>query len=91
MYGRRNWALLEVYIRGSTTGGGTVRLKQSLQTISTSAGAPNFGGLIGVNQTEDTVEGVEEEVPTLDYSIDVTYPVGFLTNAMLASWSVTSA
>lgn len=87
MYGRRNWALLEIHIRGNTMGGGTVRLKQALQTMLTSAGAPNFGGLIGVNQIEDTVEGVEEELPSLDFSIDITYPVGFLTNAMMAIWS----
>lgn len=87
MYGRRNWGELEVTIRGSTTGGGTVRLKQSLDTILTSEDAPDFGGLIGVDTTADTIEGVEEELPALDYSLDITYPVGFLTNAMMATWA----
>lgn len=87
MYGRRNWGELEVMIRGSTLGGGTVKLKQSFETVLTSTNAPNFGGLIGVDLTAGTVEGVEEELPALDYSLDITYPVGFLNNAMLGSWS----
>jgi hypothetical protein len=50
-----------------TTGGGTQRITQSIETVGKyPAGAPDFGGAIGV--TDSGVEGVDIHVPSLTFS-----------------------
>lgn len=84
-WAQRKWSALDWTIRGRTTGG-TQKILGSLSTVATSADAPDFQGLIGVN-ADGTVEGTEVGVPALQITIDVSYPLGFVNTAMAKLWS----
>lgn len=86
-WSKSKWGPFQFSIRGRTTGG-TQKIVASLATIATSANAPDFQGLIGVNQVDGTVEGADVIVPVLQVAVDVTYPAGFVNSARMASWSV---
>lgn len=84
-YARKKWGPFEITISGRSTGGGTVKIKGSLETIATSAGAPDFQGLIGYNPTDQTVEGTDVEEPISEISINFKAPPGFVNLAYMDS------
>lgn len=69
------------------TGGGTLHVTQSLETVQRKAPpgktAPDFKGAIGV--TADAVEGVDITVPQLTFSETHLLPASVVTNAYVAT------
>lgn len=64
------------------TTGGSQRITQSLATRRYGSG-PNFKGAIGVR--DDTVEGVDIVVPSLQYTITAYKPASFVTESYIAT------
>ena len=85
-YSRRKWGPFQFSFRGRTTGG-TQKIIASLETVATSANAPDFQGLIGVNQVDGRVEGTDVLIPETQVSCDVTYPQGYVNSARIAQWT----
>lgn len=77
-YGPRPFSEFEITLSGRSTGGETIKILGSLETVSTSANAPDFQGLIGYNPTDQSVEGVDIPVPSLEITITMKVPAGFL-------------
>lgn len=80
-YGPKPWGPFEWTVRGRSTGGETQKILGSFQTVATSAGAPDFQGLIGYNSHDQTVEGTEVPLPSSELSIDVKAPAGYINLA----------
>lgn len=81
LYTPKNPVAFQKTIRGRTTGG-TQKILGSFFT-SKSSGAPDFKGLIGYNPKDQSVEGAEIVVPVQEWTIEVTYPIGYVTDAYL--------
>jgi hypothetical protein len=84
-WAQQKWSPFDFTIRGRTTGG-MQKILGSFATVAKSANAPDFGGLIGV-QDDGTIEGAEVPIGVQEFAVEVTYPLGYLSHAMMAAWS----